>query len=384
MKFDKQLAVIIVLVSLLLTAIAISFYFYKEKEKVAQDNNRLVNVYVAKNTISKDTLINESHLKKTVIARQFVLTKPLLKQEILGKYAKETIYQNEAFLKEKLSNKIEIVEEKSLDFKYNSYNMSMKLFENPNFSLEPNDIIKIISVYQKGKDVNNYAVQYVAKNIKILGFLSEGVESEKALYKKKIKKLVKKQQVEEIINVKADEIILDIKEKVLLKLIDDYNKGKQLWMVKSKIEEDDEEKKEEKPKKIVQKKKLVKPVSYRKPTYPIKWYTPKDKTLTKTATISYANNNDKKTVKKAKITEGYKDECSKTDKLLIGLSHNIYLRTKPSFRAKINNKIHKNYIMSYVSKSKIQPDWYILCDGTYVNKKDVRDISFSEYKKLEK
>lgn len=383
MKFDKQLAVILVLVSLLLSAIAISFYFYKEKEKVAKDNNRLVNVFVAKDTINKDTLIGENHIKQTVIARQFVLTKPLLKQEILGKYAKETIYKNEAFLKEKLSNKIEIIKEKSLDFKYNSYNMSMTLFENPNFSLEPNDIIKIISVYPKGQDTNKYAVQYIAKNIKVLGFLSEGLESEKAIFKKKIKKLVKKQQVEEIVNVKANEIVLDIKEKVLLKLIDDYNKGKQLWMVKSKLEEENEKEKE-KPKKVVKKKKLVKPVVYRKPTYPIKWYSPKDKTSTKTATISYADNKDKKTVKEATITEGYKNECSKTDNLLIGLSNNIYLRNKPSYRAKINSKIHKNYIMSYVSRSKIQPNWYILCDGSYVNKKDVKEISFSEYKELKK
>lgn len=380
MKFDKQLAIILVLVSMLLSAIAVSFYFYNQKVEVEENNNKLVTIFVAKETIKKDTLITKDMLKPTSIARQYVLTKPLLEKEIIGKYVKETIYQNEAFLKEKLSTQLEIQKAMTLNFEYNSYNMSMRLFQNPNYAIHPNDIIKIISVYPKikGKETNNFAVQYVAKNIKVLGFLTEGKEIDQPIYKKKIKKLVNKKQVEEIIDVKVDEVILDVKEKVLLRLIDDYNKGKQLWMVKSKYED---ETVEEKPKENIKKKESVKTAKTKvakKRTYPITWYNPEKSIITKTAVISYANSEEKIT-KKADIKEV--NECSKTDNLLIGVSNNIYLRTDPSYRAKIYKKVYKNYILPYNSMSRINPDWYKLCDGSYVNKKDVKEISYKEIKK---
>ena len=300
MKFDKQLAVILVLVSMLLSAVAISFYFYKEKEKTELENNQIMTIFVAKDTIKKDTLITKDHIKRTTIARKFVLTKPLVEREIVGKYTKETIYQNEAFLKEKLSNEIVKEKKKSIKFQYSSYNMGMKLFQNPNYAIQPNDIIKIVSVYPQDEKSNNFSVQYVAKNIRVLGFLSEGYETEKAIYKKKIKKLIKKEQVEEIVNIKADEIILDIKEKVLLRLIDDYNKGKQLWMVKSKIEAEPKSKKSlasVNKSGVIDKK--YEPKKYVKKSYPLRWYKPKDSITTKTAIISYINDSENKIVKKS-------------------------------------------------------------------------------------
>lgn len=390
MKFDKQLAIILVLVSMLLSAIGISYYFYSENQQIMEDNNKLVTIFVAKENIKKDSLITDKDIKQTVIARQFVLTKPLLKREIVNKYAKESIYKNEAFLKEKLSTQIEIQKAKTIDFKYNSYNMSMKLFQNPNYAVEPNDIIKIISVYPqvKGQETNDFAVQYVAKNIKILGFLTDGRETDKAIFKKKVKKLVKKKQVEEIIDVKADEVILDMKENVLIRLIDDYNKGQQLWMVKSKLEPEtnimDTQKVVEKiieEKTLKSTKKLAKKYVPKKRSYPVKWYKPNSTTVKKTATISYANSAEGKVSKSANITNNFA-ECSKTDKLLQGTSNNIYLRKNPSYRAKIHKKVYKNYILPYKTRSLINPDWYVLCDDTYVNSKDVKEITYSEYKKL--
>lgn len=390
MKFDKQLAIILVLLSMLLSAIAVSVYFYDEHQKVLQSKNQLVTIYVAKNEIKKNTLISEKHLKSTTIARQYLLTKPLLKKEIINKYAKETIYKNEAFLKEMLSAKIkEEKKEEILEYNYNSYNMALELFQNPNFSLKPEDIIKVISVYPKGETSdNNFSVQYVAKNIKVLGFLRDGYFSNKSIIKKKIKKLVNKKQVEEIIDLKADEIILDIKQEVLLSLINHYNKGKQLWMVKSKMEKEDTTKKEKnKEKKKIEdlfkksKKKLVKR-KYTPKSYPVKWYKPKTKTNTVSATISYADNKKLKETKKAKITSNFNEECSKTNKLLIAVSNKIHLRKKPSRRAKIHRTIYKNYVLPYTSVSKINPNWYVLCDGSYINSENVTTISYEEYKKL--
>ncbi len=61
----------------------------------------MVTIFVANKRINKNTLVKAEDIKQTSIAKQFVLTKPLLKNEILGKFAKEAIYQNEAFLKRK-------------------------------------------------------------------------------------------------------------------------------------------------------------------------------------------------------------------------------------------------------------------------------------------
>ena len=382
MKFNKQLAIILVLLSMLLSAIAISFYFYNQNKKTIAKNNQLVTIYVANKTIKKDTLITNTHLKKTTIARQYILTKPLLKKEILNKYAKETIYQNEAFLKEKLTTKIQIVKSKTLDYKYSSYNMDLKLFQNPNYSLQPNDIIKIISAYPKGdeKETNDYSVQYVAKNIKVLGFLREGRPTEKSIIKKKIKRLVKKKQVEEIVDLKAEEIVLDVKQDVLLSLINDYNKGKQLWMVKSKYE--DETSKKEKKKIDVFRKKSSKKKKYKPRSYPVKWYIPKNSKTTETATISYADNKELKETKKAIITSSFEKECSKKDNLLIIVSNKTTLKKSPSNRAKTVKTIYKNFVVPYTSVSKINPNWYMVCDGSYVNSEDVTEISYEEYKKL--
>lgn len=381
MKFNKQVAIILILLSMLLSAIAVSVYFYKENQKVVADKNRLVRIFVANKDIKKDTLITEKDIKSTTIARQFVLTKPLLQKEIINKYAKETIYLNEAFLKQKLTTKVEEKKQEKIDFKYNSYNMQYKMFRNPNFTLEPNDLIKIVSVTNE----KGISVQYVIKNIRVLGFLADGLPSEKAIFKKKIKKVVKKKTIEQIVNVRASELILDIKEKDMLSLIEDWNKGSQLWMVKSKLEPEVDKK--EKIKKTVKKKEI--PKSLQKPknikrSYPVKRYYPKINTKQKTAIIEYE---DKPSLKKSKTVNIQNDltkQCSKNDNLLIVTSNKSYLRKMPSIRSKINKKIYKNYVLSYTGLSKINPNWFVICDGTYIQKKDVKEISFKEYKRLRK
>lgn len=392
MKFNKQIAIILVLLSMLLSAVAVSIYFYKKNQEVIEKSNQLVTIYVAKKTIKKNTLIDTSLIKKSTIARQYILTKPLLKKEILNKYAKETIFKNEAFLKEKLSTKIKkIVIKKTMDYQYNSYNMKFKLFKNPNYSLEPNDIIKIISVYPLDKKEKNtdYSVQYIAKDIRVLGFLNAGKATEKSIIKKKIKKVVKKKKVEKIIELKSEELILDIKEEVLLSLINGYNKGKQLWMVKSRLTEtkEDDEKDKKKIEKLFEKekpkKKVIKRV-YKPRTYPIKWYQPKSSSSMKTAVIKYSNDSDLKHTKKARIVSSFAKECSSKDKLLIIKSSKAYLRTHPSIRAKIHKKLYKNYIVPYTDISKINTSWYMICDGSYIQRKDVSVITYDEYKKLRK
>lgn len=385
MKFDKQIAIILVLLSMLLSAIAVSVYFYNQNQKTIESNNKLVTIFVASKDIKRDTVITKEHIKQTQIAKQYVLTRPLLKKEIIGKYAKESIFKNEAFLKVKLKNKIEEKKSKKIDFKYNSYNMAYKMFKNPNYMLEPNDVIKIVSVTNE----NGLSVQYVIKNIRVLGFVSDGMAVEKSIYKKKVKQVVKKKTIEKIVSVRASELILDIKENDMLALIEDWNKGAQLWMVKSKVEEDKKEtaekvaettSKEEKISKIFNQKTNNKKVYKR--TYPLKWYYPSKSNVTKTAVIEYGNNPELKKVKSVKLDNSFTKECSKKDKLLLVTSNKAYLRKDPSIRAKISKKIYKNYVIAYKDISKINNNWYQLCDETYIQAKDTKQITYDEYLKL--
>jgi hypothetical protein len=403
MKFNKQVAIILVLASLLLTALGIAYYFYNSGEEIKKKNNQLVTIFIAKDNIKKDTQITQEHIKKTTIAKQYVLTKPLIKKSIIGKYAKETIYKNEMFLKEKLAPKIvKTNDEKVLDYKNTSYNMSFKLFQNPNYAIEVGDWINIISVYSTSMNPEDkmsdlYSVQYVAKKIKVIGFLVDGHPSMKSIITKKVKKVVKKKTQIQTVEIKAKQLLLDIDPTVLLHLINDYNKGKQLWIVKTKkpspkddlkpknetikVVEDNkikiidiQAKKKEVKKKVQQKAKRKK---YTKRYYPVKWYKTKDVTLTKTAIIEYADNPKNKIKTTAKIKTNYVQECSQRDKLLIGISRKLYIRYKPSMKAKVNKVLYKNYILPYRGTSTQNSDWYELCDGKYVHKNEVKPISFS-------
>ncbi len=88
--------------------------------------------------------------------------------------------------------------------------------------------------------------------------------------------------------------------------------------------------------------------------------------------------------KKAKIVSNYIQECSKKDQLLLVTPSKAYLRNHPSIRAKIHKKVYKNYVIPYNNISKINPNWFMICDGSYIQSKDVKIISYEEYTRLKK
>lgn len=382
MRFNKNIAIILVLVSLLLSALIFSFYLYNENKKTIAKNNQRITIYVAKTDIKKNSIIKEEDLSKTVIAKQFLLNKPLTKEEILGKITKEKLYKNEIFIKEKLTTKLEREKAFLLDYKYSSYNMPFNLFQNPNYTLNPNDKINIISVYVKENtkirkdETSQYNVQYIASNINILGFIRDGKASDKTIEKKVIEVVNKKKKVEKKeVEIKASEIVLDIPNKVLLNLLNDYNKGKQLWMSKAKVvkkEEVTKPSKKETPKKVLKK---VKTKTY----YPIVWYKPTNKYIIKTATIEYANDPKLKSSQTQKIINSLENSCSQRDKLLIVKNTSANIRNRAYIGNNIHKTVSKNYILPYKSKSGV---WYKLCDDRYVHKNIVNKISYKDiYKK---
>ena len=372
MKFNKQIIIVLVLLSLLLSALGAAYYFYYQNQKSLQSNNKLVVVYIASKNIKKNSKITKKDLEQLEIAKKYVLSVPLVEKEIIGKFAKENIYKDDMFRKEKVSDKIIGDDNATIidNFKFNSYNMAFKIFRNPNYSLKKGDIINIISVYSTTEQKSNkspYSVQYVASYIKVLGFLYNGKETDKTIKKIKVTKTVKKKKVTEEVEVKSDEIILDIDSKVLLALMDDYNRGSQLWMVKTHPAV-------KKPSvKIKEPVKVKKTTNTVKRSYPNKLYKPKDGFNNFKATIHYADEKEAAVVENKVVKVDMQENCKKSDKYLLAVSRRVSLRSGPSNEYRIKRTVYRNYVIPYVEK--VNENWYKTCDGFYIHKNEVQVIS---------
>jgi len=375
MQFNKQIAIILVLVSFLLSAIAGAYYFYMENQKSIKSANQLILIYVAAKNIKKNTIIKETDIKQYKTARKFILSKKLLlKKEIVGKYATTDIFKNDSITREKISNKLVDDTEKEIigdKFLFNSYNMKFSLFKNPNYSLKKGDIINIISVYP---DSNGVAVQYVSKHIKVIGFLIKGEPNAKITKTTKVKKYNKKTKKTTYVSttLKAEELLLDIDSRVLLSLITDYNKGRQLWMVKTKVPPiiKKEEKKEIKKIELINNSKKTKTI---KRTYPFRLYKPKDAYSNIKATIHYADKEDAAVVEKKSIKIDLIKQCRDTDDYVLGISNNVHLRRGSSNKYKIIRIVRRNYIIPV--KGKVNQNWYETCDGYFIHKNEVKKIT---------
>ena len=368
MKISKQIVLILILASLLLSAIGVSIFLYLENENSKNISNELVYIYVAKSNIKKNSLIKEKDLVRTKIAKKYLLNKVLLKRDIIDKFAKINIYKNETFIKEKIQ-KEKIIDKVSLiDYKNSSYNISFDLFSNGNLSLKKGDFINIVTVAPKSLKKENlkYNVQYIARAVKVLGFLDEGeiVEFTYRQVKQKVKTKNKKDKVTyEMVRQYADELVIDIKEETILSLLTEYNKGKQLWMVKVK---EPIIKKEKKKKKVIKKRK-----KYVKKLYPFKLYKSKNSSVNKTAVIEYIDEDIPSYFGKTTLSNNVESTCINSDKYLIGISRNVYLKTRASTKARTKKRIYKNFIIPYKNELK---NWYEVCDGTYVHKNEVKKI----------
>lgn len=401
MQLNKQIIIILVLASLLLSSIASAFYFYKKNKSSIQSKNELVTIFIAKEDIKKNTLLTLKHLAQTQIAKQYLLKKPLLKKEIVGKYTKERIFKHEMFIKEKLNTKIEKSRAKVLDYEFSSSNMNFTLFKNPNYSLIQGDLINIISVFPKVESQNergeytDYNTQYVAKNIRILGFLRDGFTESQAITKQKVEIKQKKKIIEKIADVKSNELILDIQPQILIRLISDFNKGNQLWMVKTKDSiqvQTIDEMEEQEAKKLQEEVHLVKldtqdmqrkiKKTYKAKVYKYKWYEPKNNVLVKSAIIDYSNNSkedkeqNKPKKKSVNIIIDSKKQCLNIkDKFVIGSVNRFFIRDEASIKSKTKRIYEKNTIIPYLEKL---DNWYKTCDGLYVSKKVVKEISYEK------
>jgi len=303
----------------------------------------------------------------------------MLKKEILNNFTKINMYKNEMYRKEKISNLKTKEEIKNIPFKYSSYNIGFSLFKNPNFSLNKGDFIDLITVYPKSKDKKNmdYKLRYVAKNIKVIGFMEKGklVENTFRKIKQKVKKKNKKEKpTYELVVKYSDELVLDIKPYLILSLLDDYNKGKQVWMVQVK----EAIPKKRKPVDIIKIGKTPKKAVKR--IYPYKEYIPRNTSVVKVATIEYMDDKIASHSSTSILRTNLKKQCKETKQYLIGISKKVYLRKATSNRSNVVKKVYKNYILPYTKK--VNDNWYEICDGSFVHKNEAVRISNKRVKGL--
>ena len=391
MQINKQLIAIIILASLLFSAVGAALFFFKKNQQTEKAKSELITVYIAKDDIPRDTLLTVEHLAQTAIAKEYILNTPLTKEEILGKFTNEKIYKHEIFLKQKLDTQIAKEEKKILDFKKSSYNMKFELFKNPNYALVQGEYINIISVYPEGNSDNkgrfeNFAVEYVANNLKVLGFIRNGRHESASITKQTVKKVVDKKTVEVIEEIKSDEVILDIDLDVLLKLTQNYNKGNQLWMVKIAYDETkkdnlEEEKQNETKNVSTTNTQTSTPKESSKIEHDIKYkyrlYSSDVTVLTQSAAIDYANdiNKEKSKIKNVEIAVDTNKICSQIkDKFIVGNSNSFFIRSSPSKDSQDKSLLYRNIIIPYTEK---QEEWYKTCDGRYVHQSVVSEVDLS-------
>lgn len=393
MQINKQLIAIIILASLLFSAIGAALFFFKKNQQTQKAKNELVTIYIAKDDIPKDTLLTIENLAQTTIAKEYILNTPLTKEEIIGKYTNEKIYKHEIFLKQKLDTQIAKEEKKILDFKKSSYNMKFELFKNPNYALVQGEYINIISVYPEGTSDNkgrfeNFAVEYVANNLKVLGFIRNGRHESASITKQTVQKVVDKKTVETIEEVKSDEVILDIDLDVLLKLTENYNKGNQLWMVKIAYDETKDNNPEQTKEEIKNEIKTMASNSQvstpkessneeRAIKYKYRLYSSDVTVLTQSAAIDYANdvNKEKSKIKNVEIAVDTNKICSQIkDKFIVGNANSFFIRSTPSKDSLDKSLLYRNIIIPYTEK---QEEWYKTCDGRYVHQSVVNEVDLS-------
>lgn len=393
MQINKQLIAIIILASLLFSAIGAALFFFKKNQQTQKAKNELVTIYIAKDDIPKDTLLTIENLAQTTIAKEYVLNTPLTKEEIIGKYTNEKIYKHEIFLKQKLDTQIVKEEKKILDFKKSSYNMKFEIFKNPNYALVQGEYINIISVYPQGTSDNkgrfeNFAVEYVANNLKVLGFIRNGRHESASITKQTVQKVVDKKTVETIEEVKSDEVILDIDLDVLLKLTENYNKGNQLWMVKIAYDETKDNNPEQTKEEIKNEIKTMASNSQvstpkessneeRAIKYKYRLYSSDVTVLTQSAAIDYANdvNKEKSKIKNVEIAVDTNKICSQIkDKFIVGNANSFFIRSTPSKDSLDKSLLYRNIIIPYIEK---QEEWYKTCDGRYVHQSVVNEVDLS-------
>ena len=187
MKQKKIKILIGILLALLAFSSSIALLMYSKKSKVDEYIKSQAQAYIVTKTINKGQKIDANDIKLSTFLKEHIPSK-LVKEEIIGRYAKVDIYMNEPIRSHKISNlpivssitkspkkksqqKQEIVEEDSTY--YDTITLPLNIFKNIDPSLKKNDLIDIVSVKSKKTSINGleFSTKYVALRVKIYSFV---------------------------------------------------------------------------------------------------------------------------------------------------------------------------------------------------------------------
>ncbi len=106
--------------------------------------------------------------------------------------------------------------------------------------------------------------------------------------------------------------------------------------------------------------------------------------------VSLATTDKILTTNKGQTPESFdlSSRCSKSNNtyLLLGTANKFNIREEPSIESPVIAKRYKDSLFKY--KQKLQNNWYELCEGFYVHKSVVKEISYQEalkyFKKVRK
>ena len=366
MKIDKQLFMILVFGLILIFSVFGVYYFF-QKEKDSHIEGKFA-ICIAKKDIEKNKKILANNTEEKFVSKSSGLA-PLACSSVIGKYTKSDIVTNEMFVSEKLSSTPFLPSDLNIsEFKHNSLNLPFKMFQNPNYTLKKGDKINIITVAQNDQS-NDFAVNLVAKNVDILGFIWNGKKVDDVFSVQKFRTIVNKKDVEKTEEVKADELLVDIKNETFLNLLNEYSKSQGLWMLKTSQNNTDIEE-VVKQSKIIYVQKIK--ASQTKEEYYL--YEPATKIETKTAMIKYNDKKEQQTVSdKKEIAIG--NLCADKTNVVLVTQNGATLFEKNDLNSKALRMVKKNSVLSF--KRKIN-DWYEICDGTFINENFVKVINFTD------
>ncbi len=367
---DKKSIIIVVLLFFVIASGGGLYFLMKKNSDMETKFEAYQNVIVASRNIEVGEKIENEDLATVSLQKRSIPFKILVASEIVGKFALMPIYKDEPFRAEKIAAPEEYLskEEESVSLKflpkYDIYNMSLAQFRNPNYLLSRNESIDIIAVVDSGGEM---VVNIIAQNVKIVGFTSKGVEQKSALEVVEPKSTAKDPNPAPI-NRYADELLLDLDEDRIKKIVEATNKGNQFWMIwdhNSKKEVLKNIREENQDKEITLKEgNLTMETSSERAIERVETvYIPRyQNVVTKNrreATISFENRDE---VQKYSVL-GLKDPLG-CEKFIEIDSRYANIREEPNLNSKVLFQARRGDIIGF---EKYIGEYYELCDGRYIH-----------------
>ena len=197
---QKKIKILVgVLLALVLFASSVALLMYSKQNELNKYVENHIEVYIAKGTLVRGQMIGIDDIKMSRLPKSYIDFTPLTKEEILGKYTKNSMMSNEPFRPSKLSlmkpkktkaqdTKVKTVyvekeKEEVKQLTSDTISISLSVFKNLDTSLQKGDFIDIVSVVPKsvkGKEMT-FKTKYIALHVPIHSFVANSRQVDKLL-----------------------------------------------------------------------------------------------------------------------------------------------------------------------------------------------------------